>query len=567
MVQTIVKTIGSTGVFATIAAWDSGGPANLTTARQYPASTFTVATFIQGETITFPSGSGKLIDTDSTGPGTGTYFTYDRISGNAVNGDTITGSTSGAKCIASSSTPTNIGVIWRGQCQNQEFVSATTLLTTATSTNNSTSYKELTTVPGASFRDNPTVQGNPLRYDATKGAAIRCTGAATVALTLSGGNANFRLNKLQITNTGANSRALDVLGASQLIDGCIIEGTFTGAGATQGIVFATESEIIQNCLIVQRTSAASLIIGLATSSPSFFNCTIVAASDLATKPTSIFLSGASGTVTAQNCGLFAGDSTKAIKAGSATYTFTTCYSDISGTAGVTQTTYANEFVSVLDATRDFRLKIGAAQFDTGTTDSTHAAIDIAGTTRPVSAAYDVGCWELVAIVPGGSFIAQRRFRLAEDEVEDLLWQQRRFAVVSPRLIIPTPPRIWHLDDLDEEIWRRNISAREVVVAPVAVVPYLRRAWWLDESEEWLRQFRPIVAGSGSVVPPTDGTVTKLSGYVVLNATPTESSSSVTKLTGYVILDASEISAAVTKLTGYAIISKIVLLRPYLSINT
>jgi hypothetical protein len=106
----------------------------------------------------------------------------------------------------------------------------------------------------------------------------------------------------------------------------------------------------------------------------------------------------------QNCGLFAGDSTKAIKAGSATFNFTTCYSDISGTAGVTQTTYGNEFQNVNDATRDFRLKTGAAQINTGTTDATNAAIDIAKTNRPSGAAYDVGAWELVQAGGGETVI-------------------------------------------------------------------------------------------------------------------------------------------------------------------
>jgi len=99
-------------------------------------------------------------------------------------------------------------------------------------------------------------------------------------------------------------------------------------------------------------------------------------------------------VTVQNCALFTGDSTKAIKFGGATFNFTTCYSDISGTTGVTQTTYADVFQDVNDATRDFRLKPSAALTDTGTTDATNAASDIVGTTRPQASAYDVGCWEL-----------------------------------------------------------------------------------------------------------------------------------------------------------------------------
>jgi hypothetical protein len=98
--------------------------------------------------------------------------------------------------------------------------------------------------------------------------------------------------------------------------------------------------------------------------------------------------------------MFAGDSTKAIKAGSATFNHTTGYSDISGTTGVTQTTYGDAFQNVNDATRDFRLKTGSALINNGTTDATNAPIDIAGTARPDGAAYDVGCWELVTAFLG-----------------------------------------------------------------------------------------------------------------------------------------------------------------------
>ena len=122
---------------------------------------------------------------------------------------------------------------------------------------------------------------------------------------------------------------------------------------------------------------------------------MVVPDDIATAPTSILRSSSGGTITLQNCGLFAGDSTKAMVQGTSTFNFTTSYSDISGTSGVTQTTYGNEFQDVNDATRDFRLKAGAAQLDTGTTDITHASTDIVGTARPQGAAYDVGAWERV----------------------------------------------------------------------------------------------------------------------------------------------------------------------------
>lgn len=396
---TVVKTIGSTGTFATLQAWNDGAPSNLTTAEKSAAGTFLVAAFTQGESLAFvPSGAtGKLLDTDSTGAGTGTYITYGLTAGNPAASDVVTGGTSGATCVLSSSTPDNVGVIWQGQCQNQEFASAGTQVNISGSTTSATAYKELTTMAGASFRDHPNVQTNALRYTAANGCGVRTTNVNEYAIIAS--ESFNRVSKLQIASTGIGSRALAANGASGLFEFLVAEGTYIGTNASIGVLEIIGTSTVRNSLIIQRATGADHIIATATGSPSFYNVTAVAPDDLAAAPTSIFLSGASGTVTAQNCGLFAGDSTKAITAGSATFNFTTCYSDISGTAGVTQTTYANEFQNVNDATRDYRLVTGAAQKDTGTTDSINASTDIVGTSRPSGAAYDVGAWELVQAAP------------------------------------------------------------------------------------------------------------------------------------------------------------------------
>src|SRR3990167_455755 len=120
---TVVKTIGTTGVFSTPQLWEDGAPANLTTAEKSAATTFLVAAFAQGETLSFvgSGATGKLLDTDSTGAGNGTYVTYGITAGNPAANDVVTGGTSGATCVLTSSTPDNIGVIWQGQCQNQSF--------------------------------------------------------------------------------------------------------------------------------------------------------------------------------------------------------------------------------------------------------------------------------------------------------------------------------------------------------------------------------------------------------------------------------------------------------------
>lgn len=390
---TVVKTIGSTGVFSTLQLWEDGAPANLTTAEKSAATTFLVAAFVQGETLSFvgSGAAGKFLDTDSTGAGNGSYITYGITSGNPAASDVVTGATSGATCVLSSGTPTNVGVVWQGQCQNQEFSGTGTQITLSGSTSSSTAYKELTTVPGASFRDNANAQTNALSYNASNGCGIRGTSASTVTVACS--ELNSHLSNLQITATGSGGRGISGAG-SQFWDNLIVEGKYTATTSSIGVI-SPGSSTIRNSVIILRASGADHIVGTSTVSPNFYNCTFVAPDDLANAPTSIFLSGASGTVTVQNCSMFAGDSSKAIKAGSATFNFTTCYSDISGTTGVTQATYSSEFQNVNNATSDFRLKAGAAQADTGTTDSTNAANDIVGTARPSGSAYDVGCWELV----------------------------------------------------------------------------------------------------------------------------------------------------------------------------
>jgi hypothetical protein len=394
---TVVKTIGTTGTFSTPQLWEDGAPADLTTAERSACGTFAVATFVQGENLTFvgSGATGKMLDTDSTGVGTGTYMTYGITAGNPATSDVITGGTSTATCILTSGTPDFTGVVWQGQCQNQEFSGAATQLTTSGSTSSSTAYKHFTTISGASFRDHVNVQTNALKYNAANGCGLRSTAAGTIFAS----EDHVRVTNMQTVTTVASNAGLNNTSNSAVIDNVIIEGTSTSVSSTSGPgVFTGTGTIVKNTVIIQNSSAADHVIGTGTGSPSFYNCTVVAPDDLGTAPTSVLLSGASGTVTVQNCGLFAGDSTKAVKAGSATFNFTTCYSDISGTGGVTQTTYGDAFQNVNDATRDFRLKTGSALIDTGTTDATNAATDIAGTARPSGAAYDVGAWEFVQAV-------------------------------------------------------------------------------------------------------------------------------------------------------------------------
>jgi len=393
---TVVKTIGATGTFSTVQLWEDGAPADLTTAERSACGTFLVAAFVQGEALTFvgSGATGVMLDTDSTGPGTGTYMTYGITLGNPAASDVITG-TSTATCVLTSGTPDFTGVVWQGQCQNQVFTVAGTVLTVSGSTNSTTAYKELTTVSGASFRDAFTsVPDKALRYNTANGAALDCTSNTGLAVFLNETN-TVKLSNLQVTGSNTNGRAINAGGVTSVISNCIFDGRYAVVSTGNGVAACGNNVTWINCLIIQRASASDHIFATGTSSPTFRNCTFVAGDDLATAPTSIFSSGLSGAITAQNCGMFAGDSTKAIIGGSATGAFTTCASDISGAAGVTQVTYNQEFQDVNDATGDYRLRPGASQINAGTVDMTNASTDIVGTARPKGPSYDIGAWEFI----------------------------------------------------------------------------------------------------------------------------------------------------------------------------
>lgn len=289
-----------------------------------------------------------------------------------------------------------------GACKNETFSVAGNVVTIAGATTDATRYRHLTTDTGASFRDNVNVQTNALRANASNGALITSTGNYVAAVTID--ENNCRVSKLQITNTtgGANGNALNCGSArSGLdIDGCILENGSTGLGAAS---FSAYTGKVRNTLLVSRGSGITTLHLIGSAVIDFINCTFVVPSDK-TAATNCF-GGNHGTITVKNCALFGITNTST---GTSSYTYTTCYTDdATPPTGATNAAMGNQFENTADATRDFRLKTGAGCIDTGTTDSTNAATDIAGTARPSGSAYDVGAWEKVQA--GG--VTLRRYTL------------------------------------------------------------------------------------------------------------------------------------------------------------
>ena len=297
------------------------------------------------------------------------------------------------------SLPANLvtdGNSYEGDCYNDsEFTGSTTLLTLSGNTTDTSHTITLTTGTGQSFRDNAGVQTNALRYNAANGVGIRST--VTYAATISITDTNVFLKNLQIANSGTHGNVLAAENVTIRIDNCILAQTNT-SNNYNGALDGSGGMKVTNSLVYSAGGTVSYLVGGSINSgsggPSMYFCTIVAPSDVGTPPTDAVKSTYS-TATWENCAVFG---CSAINTGSTTFTFTTCMTDVaSPPSGFTGgKTYANQFQNTTIAGGDFREKPGADLQGAGTADSTNGSNDIAGTARPQSGKWDIGCWELLS---------------------------------------------------------------------------------------------------------------------------------------------------------------------------
>lgn len=295
--------------------------------------------------------------------------------------------------------------IWRGECYNDsEFSASGPTLTVAGSTVDSTRYKELTAASGQSFVDNASVQTNALRYNQSNGVAIKCTNGYQWVIETT--ENHFKLSRVQVAAPDQKPAFRNATSSLSGVDlnQCILES----AGSSSNGVLMLRSGTGRNLLIVARgTGGNGFDFNYVTSGTTLVNCTVVRPSSRTAAGTA-FTSSSSG-ATIKNCAAFGFTTVM----NSSHVTATTCYTEQTAPTGFTQVTYdtstGSGFENTSDSTRDFRIKSTSALKDTGTTDSTNAPIDIAGTSRPSGSAYDVGCWEYVAAATAASAPAMRAF--------------------------------------------------------------------------------------------------------------------------------------------------------------
>lgn len=286
--------------------------------------------------------------------------------------------------------------IWRGECYNDsEFVTAGTVLVMGGITTDSTRYPELTAATGQSFIDHASVSSNARKYDASKGVGLRSSGIYTYAVDNGLGVSYARFSRLQFQRgSNAGWSVYQENSTDNDWNQCIFEGgeTRVSGGGTR----------IRNSLIISDKGATGLRLKYGADA---YNCTVVWPSDVSNTGTTGIVSNDSGNIV-QNTAVF-GFAT----ASSGTFDTTnsknnaTDLGSIVGASGnQVSKTYANQFQNTTTASRDFRPKAGADTIDNGTTDSTNAATDLIGTSRPSGSAYDIGAEEYVTVGGGGSSI-------------------------------------------------------------------------------------------------------------------------------------------------------------------
>jgi hypothetical protein len=283
-----------------------------------------------------------------------------------------------------------------GECYNDsEFTSAGNQLTVAGITTSATNTITLKCAAGQSFRDNANVQTKELRYNASNGVGIRTTNTFTDVITNSAVQ-YFFMEGLQIKAATSTSGSMLITASNCKMTFCIFEGFLTDN--VNGICFkvGTNFQLLNSLAIDFGTGAGRFILNDSSNGLIFVNSTIVRVSG--TPSTSIATRSAYGTNgIIKNCAVFGFDSFTSRDAAWATGLNNASDKAIGfGSSNQASVTYSSQFENITSGTHDYRAKSGGALINNGVTDATYGPIDIAKTSRPSGASYDIGCWELVS---------------------------------------------------------------------------------------------------------------------------------------------------------------------------
>jgi len=288
--------------------------------------------------------------------------------------------------------------VWRGVIDKptDNYSGTGIQLQSSSITTDATRYMELTTAPGASFRDHASASTNALRFNTANGCSIESTNFTPAGAVQITSVDHFRVSGIQFKgalNTPALSLSSGSTDFGKRIDNCILETS--GTGNTRVGQFDSSLPRVTNCLFIYNGSDASSNI-LHNNVPTgktatYVNCTFIKTSASPNLANAVVLGGL-GTVNLTNCAVYGGGNGVTF---TGTVNATTCYSnDTTPITGMTTVSLANAaFESSTSGSHDFRLKSTSDLIDVGTTDALGTP-DILGTARPTGS-FDIGAFEFV----------------------------------------------------------------------------------------------------------------------------------------------------------------------------
>jgi hypothetical protein len=273
--------------------------------------------------------------------------------------------------------------IWRGECYNDaEFVSSSQLLNVSGITSDATRYPILTVATGQGFKANGGAATLPLRYDQSKGVGIRFNGG--YAKIIEGGGILI-VDGLQIKYDSSSSSNYSIpITGLRAMRNCIFETI-----QTANIVVNYVQEIANSVLVYNGATFSGTAVRPSSGTDRIINCTIVRPSDLTAGGTGI-AGGSDGYPQVTNCAVFGFttpfDGTIAsYAAGSgnnASDVATTAMAGGSGGSNQGSLTYASQFESTTNASRDWRAAVVGVLETTGVRAQTYTAdLDIIGASR------------------------------------------------------------------------------------------------------------------------------------------------------------------------------------------
>lgn len=293
--------------------------------------------------------------------------------------------------------------IWRGELLNQTFSGTGNLLTISGITTDATRYVELTVAAGASFAD---AASPVMRVDSSKGAYVTSSVDNVGVAVIINSVAFTRFSRLQVESTVTSTAARAIVMGAAWADACIFEGA---TGAFGGGVVGINGGKMSNSVVTLRTGGESEIVNCNSASSTFTNCVFAVPSDKSAASTALRMSY--GSVTVKNCVALGVNNLVQGTGGSISNGGGNRTSIAGNPSSWTSVTYNTALVvQTTDTGRDFSPTNSSSGLFGVTADTTNAAKDILGATRPTGAgASYAGAREYGGGGGGGttSFVPQR----------------------------------------------------------------------------------------------------------------------------------------------------------------